>query len=118
MPDLKTKARFIESMPLLCAKSLLQGRALTCELKPDGLRAETVKTGGRAYLRSRNEDDFDAGYVAICQHLAEMPGETVIDGEIVTLDEMVLYRDHCAGALTQAVAGHASSSNPRQAPPS
>jgi hypothetical protein len=92
VPDLNTKARLppflaagIESMPLLCAKSLLQDGALTCGLKPGGLRADAVKTGGR---------------------------------EIVTLDEMVFYRDHGAGALTRAVEGHASSSNPRQAPPS
>ena len=54
--------------------------------KLDGFRAEAIKTGGRVYLRSRNDKDFNAKYPAIVQALAGIPDETVIDGEIVALE--------------------------------
>ena len=38
-------------------------------------------------LRSRNENDFSIRYAGVTQALAALPDETVIDGEIVALDE-------------------------------
>jgi bifunctional non-homologous end joining protein LigD len=52
----------------------------------DGFRAIGFKSGGTIHLRSRNDNDFSAQYPAILNALAPMPDETVIDGEIVTLD--------------------------------
>ena len=38
-------------------------------------------------LRSRNDNDFSLRYPAIVKALASLPDETVIDGEVVALDE-------------------------------
>ena len=66
-------------------------RHITCnateELKLDGFRAVAFKTAGRVHLLSRNNKDFNARYPAVVQALAAMPDETVIDSEIVALDE-------------------------------
>jgi bifunctional non-homologous end joining protein LigD len=59
MPDLKTKARFIEPMLLQRTEKLPQGELWMYELKLDGFRAEAIKTGGRVHLRSRNDKDFN-----------------------------------------------------------
>src|SRR5207247_3126504 len=38
-------------------------------------------------LRSQNDNDFSVRYPAIVKALASLPDETVIDGEVVALDE-------------------------------
>jgi bifunctional non-homologous end joining protein LigD len=63
------------------------GSAFAYELKLDGFRAVAVKTAGRVLRRSRNNKDFNRKYPALVQALAPMPDETVIDGEIVALDD-------------------------------
>jgi bifunctional non-homologous end joining protein LigD len=87
MPHQKIKARFIEPMLLQRAEKLPEGAAWTYELKLDGFRAQTVKSGGEVCLRSRNDKDFNPKYPAIAHALAAMPDETVVDGEVVALDE-------------------------------
>jgi bifunctional non-homologous end joining protein LigD len=57
------------------------------EVKFDGFRAIAFRTDAKVHLRSRNDKDFGAKYPAIVKALAAMPNETVIDGEIVALDE-------------------------------
>jgi ATP-dependent DNA ligase len=83
----KIKARFIEPMLLLRTERVPENNALSFEVKFDGFRAEAIKSSGRVQLRSRNNQDFNPKYPAIVQALAAMPDETVIDGEIVALDE-------------------------------
>jgi bifunctional non-homologous end joining protein LigD len=80
------KARFIEPMLLHRAEKLPEGGSWVYELKLDGFRAQGIKTGGLVHLRSRNDKDFTLKYPAIVQALTEIPDETVIDGEVVTLD--------------------------------
>jgi len=87
MPTPKIKARFIGPMLLQRTEKLPEGASWLYELKLDAFRAEAIKSGGRVQLRSRNDKDFSARYPAIAQALAAMPDETVIDGEIVALDE-------------------------------
>src|ERR1700712_6111127 len=57
------------------------------ELKSDGYRAIAFKAGGAVHLRSRNDKDFALRYPSIVKALAKLPDETVIDGEVVALDE-------------------------------
>jgi bifunctional non-homologous end joining protein LigD len=73
-------------MLLLPTEQLPAGPKWVYELKPDGFRAEAIKSGGRVQLRSRNNKDFNGKYPAIVGALAAIPDETVIDGEIVALD--------------------------------
>jgi DNA ligase D-like protein (predicted ligase) len=82
------KAGFIEPMLLLRTDRLPDdpGR-WTYELKLDGYRAVAFKANGKLYLRSRNDNDFSLRYPAIVQGLAELPDNTVIDGEVVAFDE-------------------------------
>jgi len=56
-------------------------------LKLDGYRALAIKTGGTVRLRSRNGKDFNRKYPGIAKALAALPFETVLDGEVVALDE-------------------------------
>jgi bifunctional non-homologous end joining protein LigD len=73
-------------MLLRAAPQLPNGGHWSYELKLDGFRAVAFRTGGRVYLRSRNNTDFNRKYPPIVQALATMPDETVIDGEVVALD--------------------------------
>lgn len=57
------------------------------ELKLDGYRAIAYKTDGQCHLRSRNEKDFNRKYPAIALALSTLPDETVVDGEVVALDD-------------------------------
>jgi bifunctional non-homologous end joining protein LigD len=66
---------------------LPEGTGWLHELKLDGYRAIAFRSGGRVYLRSRNDKDFSQRYSAIARVLESLPDETVIDGEIVALDE-------------------------------
>ena len=86
MPDRKAAARFIPPMLLQRTDQLPDGSPWLYELKLDGYRAEAIKRGGKVYLRSRNDNDFNQRYPAIVKALAAMPDQTVIDGEVVAPD--------------------------------
>jgi ATP-dependent DNA ligase len=87
MPIKTVRASFIEPMLLLATASLPEAAGWAYELKLDGYRAIAFKTGGRVQLRSRNNKDFNRKYPSITAGLAALPDETVIDGEIVALDD-------------------------------
>jgi DNA ligase D-like protein (predicted ligase) len=81
------KPRFIEPMLLLPTSELPEGLNWAYELKLDGYRALAIRTNGKVHLRSRNNKDFNARYPAIVAALASLPDETVLDGELVALDD-------------------------------
>jgi bifunctional non-homologous end joining protein LigD len=81
------KANFIEPMLLQRTEKLPEGPAWRFELKLDGYRALAIKSGGKVRLVSRNNNDFTSRYPGVVKALADMPDETVLDGEVVALDE-------------------------------
>jgi bifunctional non-homologous end joining protein LigD len=87
MPKKQAQGAFIEPMLLLRTEKLPEGPEWLIELKLDGYRALAIKSGGKVQLRSRNNNDFNSRYPGLVKALASMPDETVIDGEVVALDE-------------------------------
>jgi len=84
----KAKGRFIEPMLLLRTDSLPgDGDRWAYQLKFDGYRAIAFKTGGTLHLRSRNDNDFSRRYAGVVKGLANLPDETVVDGELIALDD-------------------------------
>ncbi len=81
------KASFIEPMLLERTTKLPEGSVWRYEIKWDGYRAIAYKTSGQIFLRSRNDNDFSVRYAGVTEALAKLPEDTVIDGEIVALDE-------------------------------
>jgi ATP-dependent DNA ligase len=81
------KTGFIEPMLLLRTDKLPEGSDWTYEIKLDGYRTLPFKKAGKVYLRSRNDNDFNTRYPGIVEALAPLPNDTVIDGEVVALDE-------------------------------
>ena len=87
-PSTRVNAGFVEPMLLLRQDSLPdEPRRWSYQIKLDGYRAVAFKSGGEIHLRSRNDNDFNPRYPAVVRGLAKMPNETVIDGELVALDE-------------------------------
>ncbi|HYI97106.1 MAG TPA: non-homologous end-joining DNA ligase [Bryobacteraceae bacterium] len=74
-------------MLLLRTEKLPEGPDVVYELKLDGYRALAIKNGVKIHLRSRNDNDFAARYPGIAKALAPMPDNSVLDGEVVALDE-------------------------------
>ena len=64
-----------------------EGREWRYELKLDGFRAIGRKAGRTAQLWSRNQKNFARQFPIVVKGLAGLPDDTVIDGEVVALDE-------------------------------
>ncbi len=83
----KSLARFIEPMECLPVPKLPAGQSWLYEIKLDGWRLESVKTGGKVMLYSRRGKSFNSQFSDIANALIYLPDETVIDGEVVAIDE-------------------------------
>jgi ATP-dependent DNA ligase len=84
----KSLARFIEPMECLPVQKLPAGGNWLYEIKLDGWRLESVKTAGKVMLYSRRGKSFNSQFSDIANALNYLPDETVIDGEVVAIDEI------------------------------
>ncbi len=66
---------------------LPEGPQWTYEVKLDGYRSIGVRTSCDTILYSRNGKNFNKRYPYIGEALADLPPETVVDGEVVALDD-------------------------------
>jgi DNA ligase D-like protein (predicted ligase) len=83
-----TKAKFVEPMLLLAANALPEGADWVYEAKLDGYRALAIKSDKKVQLRSRNDNDFSLKYPSLVKGLESLADETVLDGEVVALDDL------------------------------
>lgn len=84
----KGEPRFVEPMQCKLVSTLPQVGQWSYEIKFDGYRALAIKTGKIVKLISRNNNDLSARYPGLIQSLQQLtPGDAVLDGEIVALDE-------------------------------
>ena len=81
------KPEFIEVMECALVSTLPEGPDWTYEVKLDGYRAIGVKNSRETILYSRNHKNFNKRFPQIAEALHDLPADTVIDGEVVALDE-------------------------------
>jgi DNA ligase D-like protein (predicted ligase) len=81
------EARFFEPMECALVSKLPEGPDWTYEVKLDGYRAIGVKTSRDAIIYSRNGKNFNARYPHLAEALGDLPADTVVDGEVVALDD-------------------------------
>ncbi|MBB5061400.1 bifunctional non-homologous end joining protein LigD [Granulicella aggregans] len=78
---------FIESMECLAVPVIPEGPEWTYEIKLDGFRLEAVKDGSETTLFSRRGNMLNQKFPYIAGALKGLPKNTVIDGELVALDD-------------------------------
>jgi ATP-dependent DNA ligase len=81
------KVRFVEPMYALAVQTLPQGQEWLYEVKFDGYRCLAGRDAGGAALWSRRENLFTKQFPQITQACERLPLNTLVDGEIVALDE-------------------------------
>lgn len=80
-------ATFVEPMECEIVSKLREGSEWVYEVKLDGYRAIAVRSGDKVSLFSRRRKSFNRQYPHIVEALSDLPNGTVIDGEIVALDD-------------------------------
>ncbi len=83
----KRQAGFIEPMECLAVSRVPDGSEWIFEIKLDGYRALAVNGGSKVNLYSRRKKSFNSQYPYLVDALSELPEGTVVDGEIVSLDD-------------------------------
>src|SRR6202034_1893600 len=87
MSRVSRAAIFIETMDCLPLSTVPQGPEWTYEIKLDGYRLEAVKTRGKVTVYSRRRNILNRKFGYIAEALEDLPDETVVDGELVAMDE-------------------------------
>jgi DNA ligase D-like protein (predicted ligase) len=77
---------FIQPMQPELVGRLPEGGEWQYEVKWDGYRTVAVKDGDKVTLYSRRRNDITDRYVAVARAVKKLPGNSVIDGEIVAVD--------------------------------
>ena len=80
-------AIFIQPMECPAVSKLPEGSRWLWEIKLDGYRAIGIKSDRGVRLLSRRNKSFNHQYADIVEALNELPENTVVDGEVVALDE-------------------------------
>jgi DNA ligase D-like protein (predicted ligase) len=83
----KRRAEFIEPMDCAPVPKLIDGPGWVYEIKLDGYRAVAVKSDRGVNLFSRRHKSFNHQYPFLVEALNDLPEGTVVDGEVVALDE-------------------------------
>src|SRR6516162_2006216 len=78
----RREATFIEPMECLAVPKLPDDSNWVYEIKLDGYRALAVKSAGRLNLFSRRRNSFNTQYSLVFDALADLPDNTVVDGEV------------------------------------
>lgn len=81
------KLRFIEPMYALPVQKLPEGKEWLYEVKFDGYRCLAARSSNGVTLWSRRGNLFTAQFPHIARACEQLPPDTLVDGEIVALDE-------------------------------
>src|SRR6516164_240336 len=83
----RREAGFVAPMECLAVPQLPDGSNLLYEIKLDGYRAVAINSNGKLSLYSKIRKSFNRQYPYIIEALTDLPENTVIDGEVVALDD-------------------------------
>ncbi len=78
---------FVVPMECLPIGKLPEGPEWTYEIKLDGYRAIAVRSEGKIRLFSRRGKSFNSQYPYLVDALRDLPDNSVVDGEVVALDD-------------------------------
>ena len=74
-------------MDCLPVPKVPEGEDWTYEIKLDGYRLEAIKAQGKVTVYSRRRNVLNAKFGYIAEALQDLPDGTILDGELVALDE-------------------------------
>src|SRR5215469_3691836 len=83
----RREATFIEPMECALVARLPDAPQWVHEIKLDGYRAVAVNREGKVALFSKRGKSFNRQFANIVEALRDLPENTVVDGEVVALDE-------------------------------
>jgi len=83
----QARVQFIEPMYALSVQKLPEGKEWLYEVKFDGYRCVAGRDSTKATLWSRKENLFTDQFPRIARACERLPPDTLLDGEIVALDE-------------------------------